>query len=93
MTLGVWLTAGLQLRAVVCTVGQPCLPSCSGSPDFAVWAPMVLAVAWAAGPALGSTGAAIPDMARTHGLANALAFRDLWPADDVCRHRSPQMGQ
>lgn len=74
MTLGVWLTAGLQLRAVV-VHRRPTLPAVLlGISGFAVWAPMVLAVAWAAGQHWDVPVLSIPDMARTHGLANALAF-------------------
>ena len=42
--------------------------------DLAVWAPMVLAVAWAAGQHWDVPILSIPDMARTHGVANALGF-------------------
>ncbi len=35
---------------------------------------MVLAVAWAAGQHWHVPALSIPDMARTHGIANALAF-------------------
>lgn len=73
MALGVWLTATLQLRAVV--VGPPSAASALlGVSGLAVWVPMVLAVAWAGGQHWDIPVLSIPDMARTHGLANALAF-------------------
>jgi len=74
MTLGVWLTATLQLRragALRRHAGRAGLLVVSG---LAVWAPMVLAVAWAAGQHWDVPVLSIPDMARTHGLANAFAF-------------------
>jgi len=74
MSLGVFATAALQLREAangLVTGNSRVLLVVSG---LAIWAPMVLAVSWAAGqhwdvPALG-----IPDMVRTHGAVNALAF-------------------
>jgi len=74
MTLGVWLTATLQLRHAVAFrrhAGRAGLLVVSG---LAVWAPMVLAVAWAAGQHWDLPVLSIRDMARTHGLANAFAF-------------------
>ena len=40
----------------------------------AIWIPMVLAVAWAAGQHWDIPALSIPAMERTHGLANSLAF-------------------
>lgn len=73
VTVGVWLTAGLQLRTArrSGSAAATLLLVISG---LAVWAPMVLAVAWAAGQHWAIPVLSIPDMARTHGLANALAF-------------------
>lgn len=73
MTLGVWTTATLELRAVpgVRPVGASVLLAVSG---LAVWVPMVLAIAWAAGQHWAVPALSIPDMARTHGVANAVAF-------------------
>lgn len=74
MTLGVWLTAGLQLRASA-RADQPVLARVLlGISGLAVWVPMVLAVAWAAGQHWDVPALSIPDMVRTHGLANAIAF-------------------
>lgn len=74
MTLGVWLTAGLQLRSVLLP-GRPgparVLLALSG---LAVWVPMPLAVAWALGQHWDVPALSVPDMARAHGLPNALAF-------------------
>jgi uncharacterized protein (UPF0548 family) len=74
MTLGVWATASLHLREAVAgdvTAARRALLAVSG---LAVWAPMVLAVAWAAGRHWDVPALSIPAMARTHGLANALGF-------------------
>lgn len=74
MTLGVWLTASLQLAlsARGDVRGAPrVLLAVSG---LAVWVPMILAVAWATGQHVNVPVLSIPDMARTHGLVNALGF-------------------
>jgi hypothetical protein len=74
LTIGVWTTASLQLgRAVRARQDLPgaVLLFVSG---VAVWVPMVLAVAWAAGQHWAIPVLSIPDMARTHGLVNAFAF-------------------
>jgi hypothetical protein len=73
MTLGVWLTASLQLRAVIGRRASEAtvLLAISG---LAIWVPMILAVAWAAGQHWRVPMLSIPDMERTHGVANALAF-------------------
>jgi hypothetical protein len=74
LTLGVWLTAGLELARAArgrIAVGQRVLLAVSG---VAIWAPMVLAVAWAAGQHWAIPILSIADMARTHGMANALGF-------------------
>lgn len=73
MTLGVWLTAGVHLRRALTS-----RPSVAGAfllvSGLAVWVPMMLAVAWAAGQHWRIPVLSVPDMARTHGLVNALAF-------------------
>jgi hypothetical protein len=73
MTLGVWLTATLQLRAVIGNrlSRATALLLISG---LAVWVLMILAIAWAAGQHWSIPVLSIPDMERTHGVANALAF-------------------
>jgi len=73
MTVGVWCTASLQLRAAsrMRWSSPAALLAISG---LAVWLPMVLAVAWACGQHWDVPVLSIPDMARTHGLATALAF-------------------
>lgn len=73
MTVGVWLTAGFQLRDAA-GARSPAVTALLGISGLAVWVPMVLAVAWAAGQHWAIPVLSIPDMARTHGLANALAF-------------------
>lgn len=74
MTVGVWLTASLELR----TAFESTRPTASrvllGISGLSIWVPMILAVAWAAGQHWDVPALSIPDMARTHGLANALAF-------------------
>ncbi len=42
--------------------------------SLSVLVPMLLAVQWAAGANLGTPALSIPDMARTHGVANAVGF-------------------
>lgn len=74
MTVGVWLTAVLQLRSVLtgrCDRAASVLLAVSG---LSIWVPMVLAVAWASAHYWNVPALSIPDMARTHGLANAFGF-------------------
>lgn len=73
MTIGVWLTGSLQLRSAIrmrWSISRVLL-AISG---LAIWIPMVLAVAWAAGEHWDVPALSVPDMARTHGVTNALAF-------------------
>ncbi len=74
MTLGVWLTATLQLRHALALRRHAIRTGLLVVSGLAVWAPMVLAVAWAAGQHWDIPVLSIPDMARTHGVANAFAF-------------------
>jgi len=74
MTVGVWMTAGLELREVATAghgVGPRVLLCVSG---LAVWVPMVLAMAWAAGQHWEVPALSIDDMIPLHGVPNALAF-------------------
>jgi hypothetical protein len=81
MALGVWATAGLQLRELLVERGRPTgrrvrrvrrvLLGVSG---LAVWAPMVLALAWAAGQHGDVPHLAVADMVPLHGMPNALGF-------------------
>jgi hypothetical protein len=74
MTIGVWCTAGLELqRSFGARLRLPtrALLLVSG---LAVWVPMVLAVAWAAGEHWDVPALSIPDMVRTHGAVNAICF-------------------
>lgn len=74
MALGVCLTGLLELRAAFDRgrpAGARALLALSGA---AIWIPMVLAVAWAAGQHWDVPALSIPDMARTHGATNAVAF-------------------
>lgn len=74
MTLGVWLTATLELRGAMDGSIDPLRRVLLATSGLAAWAPMVLAVAWAAGQHWSIPILSIPDMARTHGAANALGF-------------------
>lgn len=74
MTVGVWLTAAVQLH-------QAAMGGLAARPRFllavsglSVWVPMVLAVAWAAARYWDMPALSIPAMARTHGMANAFGF-------------------
>jgi hypothetical protein len=74
MTVGVYCTAALQVIGAVGrrrTVMERGLLAISG---LAVWVPMALAVAWAAGQHWDVPLLSVPDMVRTHGAANALGF-------------------
>jgi uncharacterized protein (UPF0548 family) len=74
MALGVWTTATLEVRAALDVArprGERVLLAISG---LAIWAPMVLAIAWAAGQHWNIPVLSIPAMARTHGAANATGF-------------------
>jgi YndJ-like protein len=76
MALGVGATAAAELAEALASAarrepGRALLLAVSG---LAVWAPMALAVAWAAGQHWAVPALSVPDMARTHGLPNALAF-------------------
>jgi hypothetical protein len=74
LTVGVWCTAGLQLLESVrrrITAPARVLLVISA---VALVAPMVLAVAWAAGQHWNVPALSIPDMVRTHGAGNALGF-------------------
>jgi hypothetical protein len=74
MAAGVWLTATLELAdALDCRVPglARALLAVSG---VAILVPMVLAVGWAAGQYWDVPVLSIPDMARTHGVVNALGF-------------------
>ncbi|HEX5725742.1 MAG TPA: YndJ family transporter, partial [Longimicrobiaceae bacterium] len=74
MTLGVWLTAGLQLHTALGWTERTRVRLLLAVSGFTIWIPMVLAVAWAAGQHWPVPALPIPDMVRTHGLANALGF-------------------
>jgi hypothetical protein len=73
MTIGVWSTAALQLRTTLSRRRSPAnaLLAVSG---LSIWITMILAVAWAAGQHWNVPALSIPDMARTHGITNAVAF-------------------
>lgn len=75
MTSGVWLTGTLHLAGAVADRREhPAARVLLGLSGLAIWAPMVLAVAWAAGQHWSVPALSVDDMARTHGAANALAF-------------------
>lgn len=74
MTIGVWITAGLELRAALSRDHARLARLLLAVSGVAIWIPMVLAVAWAAGQHWDVPALSIPDMERTHGTANALAF-------------------
>jgi hypothetical protein len=73
LCLGVFATAASQLRRAAAPGPAPrrVLLLVSG---LAVWAPMVLAVAWAAGQHWDVPALSVPDMARWHGAPNAVLF-------------------
>ena len=73
MTIGVWSTAALQLRTALARRWSPAgtLLAISG---LSIWITMILAVAWAAGQHWNVPALSIQDMARTHGVINAVGF-------------------
>ena len=73
LCLGVFATAAAQLRQAAAPgpVPRRLLLLVSG---LAVWAPMVLAVAWAAGQHWDVAALSIPAMVRWHGAPNAVLF-------------------
>jgi YndJ-like protein len=75
MSLGVFGTAVLHLREAAARPDRsPLVRLLLAVSGLAVWAPMPLAVAWAASQHVGVPALSIPAMARTHGLAMALGF-------------------
>lgn len=74
MTVGIWVTAALLLSTLrqTSSTGNRALRGLAG---VTPWAPMVLAVAWATAQHVpGVPALSVPDMARTHGLANGVGF-------------------
>jgi YndJ-like protein len=75
MALGVCGVAALELRRAGRDAplgpGRRLLLGASG---LAVWAPMVLAVSWAAAQHAGLPALPIPAMVRVHGVPNAVGF-------------------
>ncbi|WCO68124.1 YndJ family transporter [Iamia majanohamensis] len=100
MTLGVWATAGMQLAEAHRT-GPRVARLLLAVSALSVWAPMVLAVAWAAAQHAEVAALSIPDMIPTHGGLNAVGFVGCgllarWvqrrpAADRTPRVRSPQV--
>lgn len=73
LAVGLWLLAWVMLRRVVPATGGPARWLLALS-ALAVVVPMLLAVQWAVGANLGTPALSIPDMARYHGIANAVGF-------------------
>lgn len=73
LTGGLWLLAWLTVRHVAPQVAR--LPKALLIvSSAAVLMPMILAVQWAVGANLGTPALSIADMARTHGVVNAVGF-------------------
>lgn len=74
MTVGVWLTAACLLASARRTP-DPRARALRVLAGLTPWVPMILAVAWATAQHVGGFPAlSVPEMARTHGLANGLGF-------------------
>jgi hypothetical protein len=74
MSIGVFATAALQL-ADAARGGQPAARLALAVSGLAIWAPMVLAVAWATSQHVAGTPAlSTADMVPAHGAVNAVAF-------------------
>lgn len=73
LTAGLWILAWETIRGVAPNVGRlsGALLIVSG---LAVLAPMVLAVQWAVGANYATPALSIPEMARLHGITNAVGF-------------------
>jgi hypothetical protein len=74
MSVGVWCTAIIELRIAVDRRVAPAGRALHAVSGMAIWLPMALAVAWAAGQHWDFPALSIPAMERTHGVANSLAF-------------------
>ncbi|MGH3440886.1 MAG: YndJ family transporter, partial [Nitriliruptorales bacterium] len=74
LTAGLLLVAWVVLREVVPAADDRLAAALLAISALAVIVPMLLAVQWAVGANLGTPALSVPDMARTHGLANALGF-------------------
>lgn len=73
LTVGTYALAWVTLRHVVPTV-HPLAAWTLGASAVSVLVPMALAVQWAVGANLGTPALSIPQMAATHGVANAVGF-------------------
>ncbi len=74
MTAGVWLVAALHLRAATDRDRPVSGRVLLGLSGLAVWAPMVLALAWVVAQYWTSPALSIPAMIETHGAANSVGF-------------------
>jgi hypothetical protein len=74
LAIGVWCTGALQLAQARRDEEPPGARVLLALSGLAVWIPMALAVAWAAGQHWDVPALSIPDMVRTHGAANGLGF-------------------
>lgn len=74
LTVGLLVMAGVTVRVVVPPLVDRPARALLVVSSVAVVVPMVLAVQWAVGWNLGTPALSIPDMARTHGVLNALGF-------------------
>lgn len=73
LTVGLWLLAWVTVRYVAPQVSRRAGVLLVVS-SVAVLIPMALAVQWALGTNVGTPALSIPDMVRTHGVANAFGF-------------------
>ena len=73
LTVGTWALAWTTLRRIVPEAPRPAA-WCLGSSSVIVLVPMLLAVQWAVGANLGTPALTVPQMAATHGVANASGF-------------------
>jgi hypothetical protein len=73
LTVGTYALAWVMLRHVVPTV-RPLAAWALGASAASVLVTMLLAVQWAVGANLGTPALSIPQMAATHGVANAVGF-------------------
>jgi hypothetical protein len=74
LTVGVWSTAVLNLRSASHSSERAPRRVLLAVSGLAVWAPMVLAIDWAAAQHVSLPALSIPAMVAAHGVANAAGF-------------------
>lgn len=91
MSVAVLCTATLQLRTAWTMVAPRSVRGFLAVSGLAPWAPMCLAVAWAASQYWSVPALSIPEMARTHGVMNVVfVLAGLWARHLLSSDPSPR---